>query len=1035
MHLRRWQEVQRAFADARSLPTAERGLYLDRMAQADASLGREVRSLLQSDEQACDFLVSPLARLVDPETEGYRGSTSSECTFRLGEEEHLRSQDPSLGCRVGPYRLRRRLGGGGMGTVYLADRDDATYRGQVAIKMLRRALGSDVWVGRFESERQILADLQHPGIARLLDGGATEDGRPYLVMEYVEGLPIDRFCQLHDLKTEERLGLILRVASAVSFAHRNLVIHRDLKPQNVLVTKDGEPKLLDFGIAKLLRSDLGVDSAPVAVPQTTGPAAMTFEYASPEQLLRKPVSTATDVYSLGVVLYELLAGTRPFCLADRPLDEWIRDVCERSPTAPSVAVIRAVPSTGVRDRRPSSRRLAGDLDTIVLKALAKEPERRYRSVDDLTRDIERHLEGLPVRARPNTLAYRCGKFLRRRRWTVAVGLSMLCVVVVFVMTLAASQSKTLTAYERSEAAKEFVLSIFAISDPDPLISSEVPGFLGVWGEGTTAREILDYGRRNLVGRFEDQPLLRAELTAALGRIYLHLAMHDEAGELLHEALDLLLEMPSREANTVASVRRLLGEYYLEMGDYPRAEDQYQWVLRGLDGREARSGPVREAGLAGLAAVRRAGGELEEAEALQVEALNLARRHQSVASGSPFRPMTDEDRVARHLHALAEILRERGALSRAEETYGKALTAYRKLHGDRHPKVADVLDDLGLLNLDLGHNHVAVSRFEEALILRRQIYVGDHPEVAETLHNLASALRNVDRRDEAAELALESLRMRREIFGEDHPRVALSTNLLGLLATDRGEARLAEGHFRKAHAIWQEQLGAEHYLTASAHSSLGEALRNQRRYEEAEGHYRRALAIYREVYGEDGAATAKAHSNLASVLWRQGGTEDAVIHRRTALDILRRRFGDDHRDVAIARMNLGVACHRHGALAEAEQQLRLSIDLLTRSLGAPHRYVALCETNLAEVLRDQRRFEEAEVRARNALEGYRQTLADGHSWILRAQGVLAESLVGLGRFSEAETLLAESLILAREHHGTEGSATRRMTILRDELVGG
>jgi tetratricopeptide (TPR) repeat protein len=373
----RWKREQELFQAALEVEPAARLGFLAQAAGDDPSLAEAVLRLLQSDEKASAFLSSlPL-----PEPLGSPHSTQV-----------------AVGRHIGPYRVLGEIGHGGMGAVYRAIRDDDQYQKQVAIKLVRGGLGSDYLLERFKAERQILANLEHPNIARLIDGGTTEEGWPYFSMEYVEGEPIDRYCDARDISLRQRLELFQTVCSAVQYAHQRLVIHRDLKPSNILVTAEGSPKLLDFGIAKLLSSD-GADSAPL-----TAMPLMTPEYASPEQVKGQMITTASDVYSLGLILYELLARARAYELKTRSPEEIARIVGQFEPQRPSAVAPRAI-----------CRQLTGDLDTIVLKALRKEPERRYPSVQELSEDIRRHLSGLPVRARPDTLSYRAGKFVLRHK--------------------------------------------------------------------------------------------------------------------------------------------------------------------------------------------------------------------------------------------------------------------------------------------------------------------------------------------------------------------------------------------------------------------------------------------------------------------------------------------------------------------------------------------------------------------------------------------------------------------------------------------
>jgi len=443
----RWVQVKDKLQTALDLRPEERAAYLDEVGRSDPELLEELHSLLASHERAgTDFLKVPELHRVSV------GVSDQRSTM--------------IGRRVGPYEIVEQIGAGGMGEVYRAYRADDQYRKQVAIKVVGGGLNLEVVIGRFRNERQILADLEHPNIARLLEGGTTEDGHPYFVMEYIPGEPLDRYCDENKLSVSERLKLFRSVCSAVQYAHQKLVVHRDIKPSNILVTKEGIPKLLDFGIAKIL----GPDSGASGIDQTVTKFRMlTPEYASPEQRRGEAITTASDVYSLGVVLYELLTGHRPYRIADRRFDEMDRLAGEQEPERPSSAVLRveAMVSGGQSTRRnPESvsatregtpvklrRRLRGDLDNIILTALRREPHRRYATVEQCSEDLRRHLEGLPVLARRDTLAYRSDKFVRRHAAGVTAGL--LVVVSLAVGLIIAVRQAQIAKAERTRAERRF----------------------------------------------------------------------------------------------------------------------------------------------------------------------------------------------------------------------------------------------------------------------------------------------------------------------------------------------------------------------------------------------------------------------------------------------------------------------------------------------------------------------------------------------------------------------------------------------------
>ena len=425
----RWTQIQAVFNEAVSRGVADRAAFLAAACRDDPALRHEVESLLAADQQNADFIEQPAVTLVPP------------------DELEL---DGTIGRRIGAYRIVRAIGRGGMGAVYLATRDDDAYKKEVALKLLKRGMDSDFFISRFRQERQILAGLDHPNIARLIDGGTTDEGLPYLVMEHVEGLPIDEYCDAHRLSVAQRLRLFCTVCAAVHCAHQYLVVHRDLKPAHVLITADGTAKLLDFGIAKLL--DPGQSGAPAA--ETAMLRLMTPEYASPEQVRGEPVTTASDVYTLGVLLYALLTGRGPYRLTDGSRAEVSRAVCEQQPAKPSTAEGRGGRWPG-REGAPGrlSRRLAGDLDTIVLKAMQKDPARRYASAEQLSEDIRRHLNGEPVRARKDTARYRTGRFISRHR--VAVGAAAMVAASLLAGIISTTREAAVARDERARAERRF----------------------------------------------------------------------------------------------------------------------------------------------------------------------------------------------------------------------------------------------------------------------------------------------------------------------------------------------------------------------------------------------------------------------------------------------------------------------------------------------------------------------------------------------------------------------------------------------------
>ncbi len=463
----RWQQVKAVLDGALDHRPAERPVYLDGACRDDPEVRREVESLLASEAEIGDFIEEPLFDLHVREEEG-----------------------PAVEQRIPAYRIVREIGRGGMGSVYLAQRAEGDFEGQFALKIIRRGMDSEEVLGRFRSERRILTQLDHPNIARILDGGTTEDGRPYFVMEHVEGRSIDEYCDAEELSISQRLELFLDVCSAVHFSHQRLVVHRDLKPANILVTRAGVPKLLDFGIAKILDPDRTEPAHTVL-----GRRPMTPQYASPEQLRGKQVTTVSDVYALGVLLYILLTGRSPYGSPSPEGEELIRAVCEDDPLRPSEVAGLVPGGRGPQgEARLLRRRLAGDLDNIVLMAMRKDPQERYASVEQLAADIHRHLNGLPVLARKDTPAYRLRKFVGRHKVGVMMAASVLVLILGFSVTATLFWQRAVRERDRAATVSEFLQELFEI--PDPGQSR---------GETVTAREVLDRGTERISRELQDQP--------------------------------------------------------------------------------------------------------------------------------------------------------------------------------------------------------------------------------------------------------------------------------------------------------------------------------------------------------------------------------------------------------------------------------------------------------------------------------------------------------------------------------------------------
>ncbi len=757
----------------------------------DQALERPGGGRLEFLEEACgedEALYREVASMLETEVDA---AVLAEPAFSVHTE------DAGVGRRIDHYKLVRLLERGGMGTVYLAEREDFEQR--VALKLIRRGLDLDeVFVRRFHTERQILARLDHPHIARLLDGGTTADRLPYFVMEYVEGEPIDRYCEARGLSVEQRLELFRKVCSAVQLAHQNLVIHRDLKPGNILITADGEPKLLDFGIAKLLDDSLGV----AAVETELGQGPMTPRYASPEQIRLEPVTTASDVYSLGVLLYELLTGLDPYGVGSGRSDEIARAVCERDPEKPSTAVRRRAPAPEAAEPRKLRRRLAGDLDSIVLKAMRKEPGERYGSAEQLSEDLRRHLTGLPVDAQTGSFTYRAGKLVRRHWLGVVVTVAFVLLILGFGNALRQQEQERRQAErerQRAAAVSIFLEELIRSADPDQSR-----------GENLTVLEVLGRGREQIIDDLENEPELQIYMAGTLGEVLLKLGFYDKSKEFMELSLRVARNHYGGDHPEVAKRLGNLAAVLIATQQFHEAESRiheaFEMRLR-LD--QSVSELLRAKNNLATALMLR--GDLEEAERLYLEVLRTR-----VELYEPEYGPDDKDIATSRRH-LGAVYLARGKLEQAEIQLRQALETRRRVFGSESTKVAAVLDPLGSVLAERGREDEAVEIFDEALTIWSRLRDEDHLAVARAKVNLAAVL---VRRDPATARVLVTQAL--PIFRQTQPdgwEVGEAESVLGNLLVGQGEYEEAEPLLVEGHALLVQVRGESYFRTRRAHARI------------------------------------------------------------------------------------------------------------------------------------------------------------------------------------------------------------------------
>ncbi len=981
----RWERLWEIFEEALAKEPASLTGFLERACEGDADLRRELDSLLASHVRAGAFLEEAVGAAAAAVASG-GGAPGQPSALREGQ-------------RLGPWEIQRPLGSGGMGAVYLAVRSDDQFRQQAALKLARVGLDDPDLIRRFRSERQILADLDHPNIARLLDGGAAEDGAPYVVMEYVDGERIDRWCDARRLGLRERLALFLRVCSAVQHAHRSLVVHRDIKPANILVTPDGTPKLLDFGIAKLLDPE-----GPGAGGRETRTVArfLTPDYASPEQVRGAPITTSADVYSLGVLLYELLTGRLPFRTTSGSPADLVRIVCETAPEKPSAAVMRdgaaaspdpqrrgepheslhgvpfdPIAASRARGTTPDGlrRELQGDLDNIILMALRKEPERRYSSVEQMSEDVLRYLERRPVAARGDSWRYRAEKFVRRNRWGVAAAAAILLLLVGLAVSMTWLSLRIADERDRAREAEgratteavtagrvsEFLVELFGGVDPEEARGREV-----------TAREILDRGAVRIRTELREQPGIQARLKETIGRVYGKLGLYDEARPLLEESL-----------------RRRIGLYGEEHPEVARAQVALGSLLTTL-------------------------GEYGEAERLLVAALAERRR---LPGGEP-------DETIRSLSMLGTLRSHQGRYDEAEACYREALALARAAHGDRHEIVADALSSVGWILDHKGQYGEAEAAYREALAMQTEILTEEHPSTAGTLGLLGALLRQVSRYEESREMHLRVLELRRRVYGEEHVTVAIALNNLASLLKEMAELEGAEARQREALAMYRKVLGEEHPLTAMALNNLANILHDKGDYEGAEAAHRKSLALHRKILGDEHPRVGDCLNNLANLLWDVGDYDAAEPIYREAVALDRKLLGDDHPYVAMDVNNLALVLRDRGDLDGALPLVEEAVAISSRAEGADSPTTALYVSSLAALYQRMGRLAEAEAKIEETLRIQEGALPEGHWRIHQSRWIQGEILAARGRPDEAERVLLAAHEGLEGHLGQRNGMTRR-----------
>lgn len=825
MDKKTWLKIEKITDQALTLAAEERALFIQKKCKGDPALEHEVKSLIHSITDSEGWLEDP-------------GNFVKHIFDDLPDQlSVLQSTKSLLGKKIGAYTIIEEIGKGGMGTVFLAKRTDGVFDHKVAIKLINADRATDENIKLFNQERNILAELNHPGIAQIYDGGITGDGVPYFIMEYIDGIPITEYCIKNKLPLKRRIGLFKRVLKAVQHAHENLIVHRDLKPDNILVTKDEDIKILDFGISKLL-SEEKADSIPEIKKQ-----ALTLSYAAPEQIKQQPITTATDIYSLGLVFYKSLTNQLPYTLNGLSFTKAYEKILSGNTLPPGTNINT---NTGLEKKD-----ISADLDVIILKALQKHHRNRYRSASAFLTDLKKLEQHLPISAREKSLTYLSKKYIRRNRKGLGIAIFVLILFISFASfyTLRITEQRTQAqiAATKAEEVSDFLIQLFEASDPASNL-----------GNVFTTRELLKNGVQ-MSEQLSAQPLLQARLFDITGQVYRNIGNYDQSKYLIENAINLReLNLGYYHPLTLAS-RHNLGLVLNDIGNFHEAENVFRMVY---DYRKQTLGDdhVETAStLSNLAYSIRRQGDYELAEELARKSLDV------------FREKLGEDNIQTLdiMNKLAITLQNKGEYREAEEIYTGVLEKRKELLESPHPEVAKSINNLATLYLNSGQFLKARTMMNEALDIQRQLFGPVHPNVALVINNLGLVSTELKEYDQAGEYFEEALDMRRNILAENHTNTAISYFSIGnlMLATERPDSAIAV--FEQALSIFKEELSENHSFTAHSNLGIGRALHQKGSVKKAEPYYSNSFELIKKIHQVNSIERAMADYHVGSFYLTSG----------------------------------------------------------------------------------------------------------------------------------------------------------------------
>lgn len=826
---------------------------------------------------------------------------------------------------LGHYQLIKSLGQGGMGRVYLAQRNDNAFDKLVVVKLMKGFHRQGSGLQRFHFERQILAKMEHPNIAHLLDGGQCKDGTPFYVMEYVDGYSITEYCQQESISIRERIELFQKICAAVHYAHQNLIIHRDLKPNNILVNQEGEPKLLDFGIAKQIVAE-GSEDSPLT---RTAIAPMTPSYSSPEQILGQTLSTTSDIYSLGNVLYELLTNHHPHSQDNTDPLRLKVAICERDPNPPSKQVL-----IDTQKKAPWSK----DLDNIVLKALDKAPTRRYQSALQFSDDLQNYKDARPISASRQTWLYRSSKFIRRQRWASAI-------VAIALLLLGWQQIRVLEqrnqAQEnalRAEQNRGFLISIFDTLKPE--VSKEL---------NISTQAILDHGAEQLANGLIDQPTVKSDVMLTLANLYNEYGLFDSATKLAEEALNIQRNLYGDQSLILVDTLNMLSEIYIYQGEFESASSVIQNAFDILSPHKNKQIPQRVATLNWQSYLHTKLGQIPKAIELSQQSIAIAKTIQDVN----LKPLSEA------LGMLGLAYLEIDEYKLAHQTFNKSLSLCIKSYNEMHVSCIDSSDNLGVALSSQGLFDEAEQHYLEALRITHKSLGSEHPDVASLQNSLGLLLANTGRFNEAEATLKNAIRIIEESFGTEHPQLTTPLQNLSLVyrETDRLEEALAMAN---RSLQLEKKFNPNNIIRITGrHYTIGLILSRLKRHEEAGEIFAETVKIWTRTRGEQSSFVASARASLAGTLARQGKYALAEQQSREVLEIYRKTLEPDHWHIATVQSNIGRIILLQERYEEAEPFLTTACQRLFEIKTIASAYTKSCFNSIIELYEKSNRSDQAQ----------------------------------------------------------------------------